>query len=138
MPKSSTTAGALVDRAVEAIRTLLHVTDRYDEGAGRPLPSGVNDVVEGLTVLTGLLPQLLDQMSQWLEAEGESGRFLVNGELPAGVDAGLTAAARLYGARESAAELCRQLGEARDALRVLDRPRSRFGLGVASEPRLAR
>ena len=121
MPESQNTAGDLTNRAVEAIKALIHLTDRSDEYLSPGLPSGVHDVMEGLTALTGLLPQLLQQMSLWLEAEGEAGRFLINGRPVAGVDAGLTAAARLYGAREVAADLNRQVNQAQDALNMLDR-----------------
>lgn len=121
MPEVQSTAGDLTNRAVEAIDALIHVTDRSEERPDHALPAGVHEVVEGLTALTGLLPTLLHQMSLWLEAEGEAGRFLINGLPVAGVDAGLTAAARLHGARECAADLNRQVSEAHAALSALDR-----------------
>lgn len=122
MDEAQSTAGDLTDRAVEALNTLVHLTHRPDEHLNQGLPAGVHDVVKGLTALTELLPTLLHQVSLWLEAEGEAGRFLINGRPLAGVDAGLTAAARLYGARESAADLHRQINEAQAALSTLDRP----------------
>ncbi len=62
----------LADRAAEAVRELNHRTRSAGAFSG---PAELYRLVAELVLLAGRLPQLLDQLDQWLHTEHDAGRL---------------------------------------------------------------
>jgi len=60
----------IADRAAESIRAINHLTP-----GALGYPGDLYEVIAGLTVMAQRLPQLLSQLSAWLEAEHAAGRI---------------------------------------------------------------
>jgi hypothetical protein len=70
-PDDEPTLAELADQAAEAIRSLNH---RTMPGRDLEYPADVYAIVGTLKVMADRLPQLLRQLSAWLEAEHKAGR----------------------------------------------------------------
>ncbi len=62
--------------AAEAIRVLNHGT-LNDRAGGLKYPADVDSVAASLARMASMLPQLLGQLSRWLEGQQEAGRLEV-------------------------------------------------------------
>ncbi len=73
--------GQLADQAAQAIRTLNHRTLNHRT---RPATADLTDpadtakIIAALADTAGMLPQLLDQLTHWLQAEQHGGRLRVD------------------------------------------------------------
>jgi hypothetical protein len=102
----------LADRAAEAVRELNHRTRSAGAFSG---PAELYRLVAELVLLAGRLPQLLDQLDQWLHTEHDAGRLRTDNRTdpsPAVRDA----ATHLADAGNAAHELAHILASAQQCL----------------------
>jgi hypothetical protein len=72
-PEATLTLGQQADQAEQAVRALVH---RTLSDHGEPTdPAQADQVLAALAALTGMLPQLLDQLAGWLLAQQQAGRL---------------------------------------------------------------
>ncbi len=77
---SEHSVGPLAQQAAHAVRALNHRTRPNAGGLTDPLDTA--DLIAELAHLTGMLPQLLGQLGDWLEAEHHLGRPRVDPDAP--------------------------------------------------------
>lgn len=110
--------------AERAIRELIHCTHPGADGLAEP--SDAAEILAALAAITGMLPQLLGQLSCWLEGEHHRGRLRVDDLAPLpdtahtvhaltnglgdAIECVHRAAAELDNAHQHAAHLARQPG----------------------------
>lgn len=112
---------ALARTAAEALRSLNHLT-RGEDGLGQP--ADAYGLIGELSLAASRLPQLLDQVSGWLDRSLDGGRLgTEDGTDPA--DAVGAAWTFLSDARGSAAALARDLSEAQQQLSAVNGEPSR-------------
>ena len=123
----------LAATTAEAVRQLNHLTI-----VPRALaePAELDRIVAELATMACRLPQLLRQLSNWLDAEQRAGRLRSdNSTDPARIVA--RAAAQLAAAGHAAHDLSRTLDAARQHLAHLGAPRPDRTTGAPSSPRSA-
>jgi hypothetical protein len=98
----------------EAVRVLNHATGSHAAEA-LEFPSDVDAVVQSLTEAAQRLPQLIEQLTQWLTEQRDAGRITVAyGPYAGKVDEAMTQVEPwLDGAQEAAAALASELDGAR-------------------------
>ena len=100
----------LAEALAEIVRALNHLTRHHE---ALHYPSEADGLVQHLAAAAGRLPQLLSQLSAWLNEEYAEGRIrMTGGEFPQAVLAVMAAEARLGKAAEHAEALRQALESA--------------------------